>query len=490
MKVGTKVSVTVLVVFSAVLLLPFLNQFELLLPGELVVYERFLTNGVFRGAREAIVLQLEALNENRQLQVYIDPICCGARSIYERVWFFFNRILNKFVNYCHRNQFCTKIHLKLGPLSNFIRLFKFWVDDWISTAMEIFNFSSEYPWINDNGKLFENDVEREPDYFDLTDFSDFEVEIVADDDYDEEEDITDIDIRTILTNVLVYDDLDDADNDLLIKQEFQAWSKAISYKLNNTIKNLKNENDFLIRSLINDYNITYSSDNKLFFVNLDEDLIDLQSDVQNIDCLSDLNTRTNEIVYYDSKHNTELKQYITRPYIRKEFEKLNNLITQHKIDMVKNLRRFKTLVENEIALQKKEFIEVYEEWGDIMITEWSKRMAFGDVNSKENFDEFQIKNWSHFLKLKKSIIALRDILLQQKLSIIPLRDYLKQTTIQLDNTTDMYNKQLTKLLKKASKNFKLRETRESQASDTLQQVINRDADIHVDWDTHIANSLI
>ena len=185
---------------------------------------------------------------------------------------------------------------------------------------------------------------------------------------------------TDLVLALMGDEVNDVELDVLLRREFEAWSRAISHKLQSSCSALHEENQQLIAQMTEEYNVSLTADTRVSLVRIEELLIDLTADVGHIDCTSEINRVTNEIIYYDANRN-ELTHYITRPYLRKQFEKVNNHLKQFRAESLHNLEALQELVRRELRSQKELFIEIYEEWGDVMVTEWSKRIAYADINS-------------------------------------------------------------------------------------------------------------
>ena len=264
-------------------------------------------------------------------------------------------------------------------------------------------------------------------------------------------------------------ELDIDTTDSLLSREFEAWSRAISSKLQNWSQSLHSEEQQFLQQVTGEHNVSQTQAHRAPLVHIEELLIDLAADVAHIDCSSEINRATNEIIYYDA-HRNEIPHYITRPYLRKQLEKVNNHLKQFRSDALGDLRELHERFLGDLAAHRRSFVETYEEWGDVMVTEWSARIAHADVSAPD----FQMDRWGHFVRLKGAVLQLRDTLREQETDTQPLEEYLEAAARSVNGTVDAYNQRIAQLLREASANFALRDSREVEEADSLQHLISRE----------------
>jgi len=272
----------------------------------------------------------------------------------------------------------------------------------------------------------------------------------------------------IVSQLLLSDDMIPSNQTDLVQREFKAWSRAITTKLHATITNLHKDNDFLINDTTHNYNISYTADYEILFQDIDTQLSQLRKNIDHIDTSATLDPETNEIVYLNPENT-----YITRPYVASRFNNINQQLKQHRLETLANLRKLRKLTIWELEKQREEHVEVYEEWGDVMVTEWSKRMAYGDVHGG-NDNRFELDKWGHFKRLRESIISMRDNLAQEPVFQDNLVHYTRDTLAQLNHRLNIYHTRIAQLLQQANSNFEQRDLRERNVVSNLADTITNE----------------
>ncbi|AET38292.1 uncharacterized protein Ecym_2576 [Eremothecium cymbalariae DBVPG len=246
----------------------------------------------------------------------------------------------------------------------------------------------------------------------------------------------------------------------MVQEEFQAWQQAIERKANDAISAFTDE--------VNDYEAEQLTSVTPVFKHILADIAMKSKDyfrkinraIQEINCTMEIDPETNETIWFDQK-GTQLKEYITRPLMRQLFTEANDVLSNITDTIRANLRDVVDTVNNEVDVIREEHLEVYEEWGDVMISEWSKRMAYIDVidHETESADE-RMSNWKQFLKLKKRVIKTRDILMEHPVKFVELEKFLTEIQTTLRFITQENSEYLYILRSKANIAFQEREKRD------------------------------
>ncbi|SMN22736.1 similar to Saccharomyces cerevisiae YGL228W SHE10 Putative glycosylphosphatidylinositol (GPI)-anchored protein of unknown function [Maudiozyma saulgeensis] len=428
------------------------------------------------------VLTIEPLNE---LQIYVAPWCASTKSMWVRIWNEIHKWLEaiffKIDCWCKRNHHCAKLHLKLGPISNLVRWLQFCLQD---LTAKLVGTNEDIDWMTTNGTFTvknseivmeeDEDEENKLKWLDLSveddqhSLDEMELELTREVNVTRETRATATPPSKIVSQLLLFDDMTPSNQTDLVQREFKAWSRAITTKLHTIITNLHKDNEFLINETSYNYNVSYTMDYQNLFQDFDSQLVQLHQSVDDIDTSATLDPITNEIVYLNSENT-----YITRPYIASRFDNLNQLLKQHRLETLANLRKLRKLTIRELEKQRDEHVEVYEEWGDVMVTEWSKRMAYGDIHGG-NDDRFELDKWGHFKKLRESIIAMRDNLAQEPVFQDTLVQYMKVTVTQLNDRINSYHTKIAQLLQLANNNFEQRDLKERNVASDLAETITKE----------------
>lgn len=433
------------------------------------------------------ILLIEPIKSLSQLTIYVTPIICQE---YKTIWYRFRIGIEKFICkiwgsvdcWCKRNHHCTKIHLKVANYSRVIRWLQFYFNNLTDKLLP----RDKFQWLNKNGTIVavkdidmpEEDVEEEDNEIDNTskwldmsvyDDTELEDEITRDFELEVNKQISinrtttnEIDSKRLFDDIIPY--LNETD---LIEREFNAWSTAINQKLQSSITNLHRDNINLIQDQTMTFNNTLSHNNSKIFQNVQNQIENLTSDISDIDSSTTLNPETNEIIYMNPQN-----IYISRPYITSKFDSLQSDLKKFKQDTLQALKQLRIDIVSQLESQRQEHIEVYEEWGDIMVTEWSKRMAYGDIHGNQP-QRFELDKWQHFAKLKQNIIGMRDNIANEPVAQDTLIQFMRDIIEQINTVLEQYHTVIKTLIIQANTNFDERDSRERNVTHNLADSIAR-----------------
>ncbi|AMD22680.1 HHL090Wp [Eremothecium sinecaudum] len=261
----------------------------------------------------------------------------------------------------------------------------------------------------------------------------------------------------------------------LIHDEFQAWKQTIENKADNVLKAFTDEiREFELQQL-EEISPVLTRHLREFNAKSKEHFRKINKVIQEINCTMGIDPETNATIWFD-KRGTQLKEYITRPLLREHFAQANGELTNTTDFIRAELKSIVDSVNDRVDVIREEHLEIYEEWGDVMISEWSKRMAYIDVVDHDiDSEEQRHNNWKQFLKLKKHVIKTRELLMEHPVKFNDLEKFLKDIQNTLRTMAQENGEYMYILRSKANLYFQEREkqdrAREKQESELATQTI-------------------
>lgn len=251
----------------------------------------------------------------------------------------------------------------------------------------------------------------------------------------------------------------------LVRDEFSAWKQAIKNKATNTIADFENDiNEFADAKLrevtpeFSDLMKRASNTSQINFQIITKGIMD-------INCTEGVDPETNESIWFD-QNGTQLPRYMTRELMREFFTSAHSQFDILSSQIRSHLKELANEVNSQVEVLRQEHIELYEEWADVMITEWSKRLAYVDVvvneENKEALDKEQRQNWKEYMKLKRQVIETRDILLEHPVKLESLQTFVNTIQQSLKALSHENGEYLYILRSKANLEFQAREALERQ----------------------------
>ena len=125
-----------------------------------------------------------------------------------------------------------------------------------------------------------------------------------------------------------------------------------------------------VASRLDDLNRTFS-----------EQLVFLDSKIKDINCTSKFDPVQNKIKYFDNSGQFELETYVTKSSITSVLKNYKLYLSNFEESLFHTLDSFLSEMAEQAEFIRLENVEVYEEWADIMISQWSQRMAYLDIRS-------------------------------------------------------------------------------------------------------------
>ncbi|SCV04666.1 LAME_0H20252g1_1 [Lachancea meyersii CBS 8951] len=245
----------------------------------------------------------------------------------------------------------------------------------------------------------------------------------------------------------------------LVQDEFQAWSNTVKQKALNTegqfdveIEALKRDKLDVFRPRITALLQDISNSTQQHYRIINKAILD-------VNCTMEHHPETGEQIYFN-REGTQLRKYVTRPLMREFFSQAHTHVDVALEEVRALLESFIEEVNAEVDQLRQEHLEVYEEWGDVMVSEWSKRMAYVDVVAamdSEDLGQRQHDNWKQFLKLKKQVIATRDVLMKHPANLLDVEKFLKEIQFTLKALQREAGEYLFILRSKANLAFQARE---------------------------------
>ncbi|CAI1981256.1 hypothetical protein SEUBUCD646_0G00550 [Saccharomyces eubayanus] len=267
----------------------------------------------------------------------------------------------------------------------------------------------------------------------------------------------------------------------LLQEDFDMWGETISQKTQDVIRLFEKDVSQYINSKLGDETKKFKSK----FQVLDEEskkyFSKISLAINDIDCMEGINSENGEKIYFEKSGTTQISQYITRELVREYFNETRTALDELTHAMEEDLTQITQEIEKKVNGIREENVEVFEEWGDIIVNEWSKRMAYVDVinahmgtEDDATSDEEEAKssaNWKKFLKGKKQIIESRDQLAHHPASLSRVNEFRQRVQRKILSITQESGEFLYILRSKANLQFQERERKEREkiAAEKLQK---------------------
>lgn len=255
-----------------------------------------------------------------------------------------------------------------------------------------------------------------------------------------------------------------------IKDEFDAWFKVVDQKSSGVVKTFTKEVNKYLNERVKQLDPVFQNETQNATRSMQAHYKKINRAIQDINCTCETNTTSGNVTCFDSTGTTQLPEYITRAKVRKLFADAHNTLDESMLRLKKRLEPVAQDVDKKVNLIREELLEVYEEWGDAMITEWSKRLAYMDVvagNLENNANEESSESWRKFLALKKQVIKARDALAEYPADLQEIKQFAKKVHYLVEILTNEAGEYLYILRAKANLAFQAREQEAKKSEDSL-----------------------
>lgn len=201
-----------------------------------------------------------------------------------------------------------------------------------------------------------------------------------------------------------------AANDMQI--DFDNWTDAIESKMESVIDLFEKDVNSTMDKLLKTKNLSLKKMLKTMSNSSQDSYEEIEKAIEDIDCLTEIDPKSGEKIYFDKTGTTQLEAYVDRATLRDLFENANNIGLATISQINAEVGNLDTEVYFAVENLRKQYAEIYEEWANVMVNEWSKRLAYVDVVDADSGaaadKSVSEANWKKFLKVKKQIIGRRD----------------------------------------------------------------------------------
>lgn len=221
----------------------------------------------------------------------------------------------------------------------------------------------------------------------------------------------------------------------VIQAQFDEWTASIENKVKSIISLFDRE---VTKSVMK---LTNATENKLrpefqsYTQRVETIFRNITSATGDIDCKMELDPTTGQKLYFDKTGTTQLERYVDRELVRDLFTQL----TQNTDDITElvhaELDTLMNKVNERVEYLRNDYAEVYQEWANVMVNEWSKRLVYADVVGGVGMDpsinntDSNIRsdnNWRRFLEVKKLVIDARDELINHQVQLKNVENFVKR----------------------------------------------------------------
>lgn len=248
----------------------------------------------------------------------------------------------------------------------------------------------------------------------------------------------------------------------IIQRQFDDWTNSIEKKVESIIRVFDKIVNETVIDLTNQTETALKPKFQRFLNKTETYFRNITSATKDIDCKMEIDPASGKALYFDKDGNAQLKAYIDRQYVRDIFHDLNQMNAEF-VDLIDDeLKLLMRKVNEKVEQIRGEYVDIYEEWGNVMVNEWSKRLVYADIVNGDTDENKSNDNWRHFLRVKEHIIQSRDDLLNHEVIL----DYVKTFIKRVDYSLKMLlkeNGEYTYILRsKANLAFQKREKEETE----------------------------
>ncbi|CCF60341.1 hypothetical protein KAFR_0J02770 [Kazachstania africana CBS 2517] len=259
----------------------------------------------------------------------------------------------------------------------------------------------------------------------------------------------------------------------LLQNDFENWSNTVEKKIQSVIGTFEKDVDRAIQSFIDENEANVRDKMRYLATNSDDYLQKIAKAIQDIDCKIEIDSKTGEKRYFDKTGTTELPVYIDRQLMRDYFDEAQIHGTNVSVSIRDDLSDVAYSINKKIEGLRDEYVDLYEEWANTVIGEWSKRMAYVDVIAAHMDEDEQgtisEQNWKKFMELKRDVMDAREGLINHPISAKKLEDFMNE----VQRTLTILGKEradFTYILRsKANLAFQKREKEEKERASDLQE---------------------
>lgn len=406
----------------------------------------------------------------------------------------------KISSFLKLNELCCTLHSKLGPLLNHLRIAWYYLKPYTDNVKNVLEnpFNSSTNWMRHgsfsvngtHGKpIFETDseTEEEEDDEDAGNVEHADNEEEDEEEFELEDEYYDRGNSQVVTAAILQDmsriivgsnsyaELETLEPEAL-KMEYEAWIKAVDSKVSRAISLLDSE----IQSMFETQVLNKSTDvaSRLDDLNrtFSEQLVFLDSKIKDINCTSKFDPVQNKIKYFDNSGQFELETYVTKSSITSVLKNYKLYLSNFEESLFHTLDSFLSEMAEQAEFIRLENVEVYEEWADIMISQWSQRMAYLDIRSlhlKGQYDPEYVdenhSNWRNFMKLKKKVISERNHLIEHDLDMKLILESISDFKADFHSIKEDIQAIFLQKMNTADALFKDRELKEQQEEEFVRQ---------------------
>lgn len=258
---------------------------------------------------------------------------------------------------------------------------------------------------------------------------------------DEDEEVLSTTTSTVMLTVTIDDqelspqetsgELRVAEQDMM-QDEFDAWFRVVDQKSSSVVKSFNAEVANYLHKRVQELEPLFKNKTQNISQTMQHHFKVLNSAIQDINCTSETDKEFGNTTYFDSTGTTQLAEYISRPRMRELFADAHSVLDNFMLQVKEELAAKADEVDKRVNLIREELVEVYEEWGDAMVSEWSKRLAYIDVvaghleEKESGATEASSDNWRKFLNLKKQVIKARDQLAEHPADLQEMKQFIKK----------------------------------------------------------------
>ncbi|ONH70071.1 Outer spore wall assembly protein SHE10 [Cyberlindnera fabianii] len=267
------------------------------------------------------------------------------------------------------------------------------------------------------------------------------------------------------------DDNDIVETEPSLAEEIAAWKSYILESVDNIFANFDTSISDIETTMIEDFRPTLTAKLQNLTISANKGYTVVNKAIYNINSTT-ARLENGQEVEIDRNGNI-IDHKITRQEMRDLLANNTGALKDIADDINTSLRAFVSDVEVAIDEERKLIVDIYEEFAEVAINEFSKKMMYSTFSSsfknfQEKKDDESFKDWREYVKIKNMLISKREDLIHKKAETTGISNLLatiRQTLSALDHETGNY---YAVLRAQANLAFQEREKKEREEEEALE----------------------
>lgn len=258
--------------------------------------------------------------------------------------------------------------------------------------------------------------------------------------------------------------IEDSEITLTLMDEIMHWNSFIEQTIDNIFNNFNKSIEDLQTRDIEEFKPILTASLQNITTLAQQEYNRINKIIFNINSTSAILPNGEEVEV--DKLNNIIDHKISRQEFRDVLSESSELLANTANSVNDKLQKLIAKIEEEVENERKLIIDIYEEFAEVSINEFSKKMMYSSYSNsfnqieKDETDEKNFNDWKEYVKTKNFIIKKRDDLTNQKVELNLVQNLLNEVHFTLKTLEQEKGSYFAILRAKANIEFQSREERE------------------------------